>query len=276
MAHAASKGTLFHEMLSLLISRMSDRAFSDTGVIPWSSPVPSFGDIERAELATLGLNPSNREFVDEAGDELVGPDRRFETLRSLQIDRWADARPRHLDAIAKSCQRYFTSNPYDGWFKRLDGIVRGAGVTFYGEQGRACHLDLVPYATSRKWTGLTGHEKRNLFQSSADTLGLLLRASRIKVLVLNGSTVVANFEKMSGQALAQREMARWSLPRASSAHVRGVAYSGKVRRFGAIDLGRDIRVLGFNHNIQSSFGVTRSVIGAISSWVAQNASEELA
>ena len=71
---------------NLLGKLINDRALVKANVIPWSSPVISFGDLSRARVATLGLNPSNREFVDDAGIELDGPSRRFPTLRSLKLD----------------------------------------------------------------------------------------------------------------------------------------------------------------------------------------------
>ena len=58
-----------------------------TDMIPWSCPVPAFGDLLNSFVATLGLNPSNREFVDEEGNELEGAARRLHTLRSLSLSR---------------------------------------------------------------------------------------------------------------------------------------------------------------------------------------------
>ena len=65
-----------HSALATLIDRLDSPAVLETEVIPWGSPVPSFGDLSISRVATLGLNPSNREFVDESGGELQGPLRR--------------------------------------------------------------------------------------------------------------------------------------------------------------------------------------------------------
>jgi hypothetical protein len=59
-------------LLSRLVRDLVDSNM-DSNVIPWACPIPSFGDLTRARVATLGLNPSNREFVDERGNELDGP-----------------------------------------------------------------------------------------------------------------------------------------------------------------------------------------------------------
>jgi len=49
--------------------------------------------------------------------------------------------------------------------------------------------------------------------------------------------------------------------------VAGVAYRGSINNISGIELGRSIEVLGFNHNIQSSFGVTTQVRKSIQEWI---------
>jgi hypothetical protein len=254
--------------LQALMKRLDALAFAGTSVIPWSCPVPSFGDLQSARIATLGLNPSNREFVDVAGNELDGPHRRFHTLRSLELDRWSSARTRHVHLVVESCRQYFTRNPYDGWFKKLDYILSGTRASYYGgRNARACHLDLIPYATARKWTTLAPQERTSLLSLAGDTLGLLLRNSPVRVLVLNGHSVVENFQALAGVHLDKTAMLDWSLPRRSGSGVIGFAYEGVVNVFSGTKLKREILVLGFNHNIQSSFGVTTHVTKAIRSWI---------
>jgi len=251
-----------------LVARMTDPQLIDAAVIPWSSPVPAFGDLSSSRVATLGLNPSNREFVDGAGNELDGTVRRFQTLRSLGLQSWREAKSEHFDLIDESCRRYFFANPYDGWFRKLDRIIGGTGSSYYA--GSACHLDLIPYATGCKWTDLTSGQRETLLSRVGDTLGLLLKNSPVEVLVLNGRSVVDRFEAMSGNQLNRRTFPTWALPRRSE-DVQGLGYEGTVSSVAGITLGREIKVLGFNHNIQSSFGVTREVTEAIGSWIARSA-----
>jgi hypothetical protein len=252
-----------------LVTRMSDPRLLDGEVIPWSSPVPAFGNLATARIATLGINPSNREFVDQNGKELDGAMRRFPTLRSLGLHSWRDATVMHYDLIDRACRQYFFANPYDTWFRKLDRVIRGTGASYY--TGSACHLDLIPYATGCKWTELAATQRENLLQRAGDTLGLLLRNSSVQLIVLNGRSVVDRFEAMTSIALKRRVFPNWALPRRSEADVEGVGYEGKVDVVAGIALARSISVLGFNHNIQSSFGVTRSVIEAIASWVTRSA-----
>lgn len=235
----------------------------------------SFGDLAAARVATLGLNPSNREFVDGDGNELDGASRRFHTLKSLGLATWSDARPRDLSLIAESCRAYFATNPYDTWFRRLDKVIAGLKVSYYSTLFGACHLDLVPYATAAKWTELTRQQRQLLLTMAGDTLGPLLRDSPIRVLILNGSSVVEHFERAAAMELERTVMPEWTLRREAGQGVVGTAYSGVVRSVGGASLGRDVLVLGFNHNIQSSFGVTTHVTEAIREWIAETAGESV-
>jgi hypothetical protein len=261
--------------LSELITRLHETKLPKTHIIPWSCPIPSFGDIFSAKVATLGLNPSNREFVDETGSELIGVARRFHTLRSLGLGCWSDARRSHAKLIWDSCRTYFSRNPYDIWFKQLDNVIGGTTASYYSVSNTACHLDLIPYATVCKWTDLNHQQRQILFTIAADTLAVILRQSSVKLLVLNGRSVVANFERMAGIQLEKQLMKEWSLPRRLQAPVAGIGYTGSINQLFGIALKRRIAVIGFNHNIQSSFGVTKTVKTSIRSWVAQAAGEML-
>jgi hypothetical protein len=259
--------------LTTLLDRLDSSVVSGTNVIRWGCPVPSFGDLSNSRVATLGLNPSNREFVDELGEELQGAFRRFPTLTSLGLDSWSDVDARHLGMILESCRAYFLGNPYDRWFRRLDQVVAGARASYYETTCGACHLDLIPYATQRKWTELSVQERSSLLAVAGDTLGLLLRGSPVRILILNGRSVVENFQEIAGVYLEKQEMPEWSLPRQSKPDVTGVAYKGVVDALSGIEIGHEVLVLGFNHNLQSSFGVTTAVVHAIREWIARASKE---
>lgn len=246
---------------------MNSQTIAMANIIPWGSPVPSFGDPMRSSVATVGLNPSNREFVDQFGNELDGSSRRFHTLRSLGLAHWNNAQQRHVNLILDSCRAYFSRNPYDGWFRKLDRLISGTGASYYEGPSRACHLDLIPYATERKWTDLSTGQRSMLADISGDALGTLLRGSSVKALVLNGNSVVRSFQSMAGVRLRRREMPDWTLPRRDGAGIMGTAYTGEIDSLLGMPLGRRVSVLGFNHNIQSSFGVTTGVVDAIRRWI---------
>ena len=253
--------------LTTLIDRMDSDAVDGTDIIPWSCPVPIFGDLGNPQLATLGINPSSREFVDGSGEQLRGGSRRFHTLDSLGLEAWAEADARHLELILDSFSSYFYSNPYDAWFKKLDFAIAGANVSYYDSPSSACHLDLIPFATIRRWTGLSAQQRSSLLALSGDILGMILRDSQVRILILNGSSVVKGFQSVAGVSLRAQEIPTWSLGRRSSAEVKGVAYTGVTETVSGINLDREIMILGFNHNLQSSFGVTMEVITSIRQWI---------
>jgi hypothetical protein len=262
-----------NQELSILIDRLGNSALLGTEVISWGCPVPSFGDLSLARIATIGLNPSNREFVDEQGKELDGVDRRFHTLNSLGIEKWSEASQQHLKSIWYLCQNYFSRNPYDTWFKRLDNIISGTAMSYYFPSGQACHLDLIPYATASKWTSLTTDQRTLLLEIAGDTLGLLLKNSPVELLILNGQTVVDNLQKIADVEFERIHIPEWTLPRKSGDGVLGYAYKGNIRTLGGIELQREICVLGYNHNIQSSFGVTNQVQTAIKNWISYSSKQ---
>jgi len=264
-----------NKALITLIERLENPDLVENNVIPWSSPIPSFGDLSKSKVATLGLNPSNREFVDNKGKELDGTIRRFHTLKSLKIKRWSEVNDSHIQLIANSCEEYFNRNPYDGWFKSLDSIISGTRASYYDTTIKACHLDLVPYATACKWTELTPKQRSLLLDIAGDTLALLLKDSPIRLLILNGVTVVNNLEKITGLTFEKRVIPSWTLPRKDTDGVKGYSYRGKITEIHGIKLKQSVSILGFNHNIQSSFGVTNEVKKSIRHWVTQSANEIL-
>jgi hypothetical protein len=158
-------------------------------------------------------------------------------------------------------------NPYDEWFKRLDKVIACTGMSFYDVLARACHLDLIPYATACKWTELKTRERSALLALVGDSLAVLIRDSPIRVLVLNGSSVIKYFQALAGIRLHQQPMSAWTLTRRGSPNVLGIAYLGTTRVLSGCPLNRELLVIGFNHNIQSSFGITTEVVRNIGTWI---------
>ena len=267
-------GEAEHALVDALASvfvRFGRETIRRADVLYWGSPVLAFGDLSAARVATVGVNPSDQEFVDPSGRELKGRKRRFHTLQSLGLESWAEADTRHMRMILATYRGYFSGNPYNLWFRRLDFVIAGTGTSYYDPAGSACHLDLVPFATERKWSELGTRQRTLLMDSSLDVLGNLLRASEVDVLVLNGSSVVTQFEKLADTELESREMPSWSLSHRRLGSVRGLGFRGQVEAIGDITLDRSILVLGFNHNLQSSWGVSRQVSRSIRGWITRSA-----
>jgi hypothetical protein len=175
--------------------------------------------------------------------------------------------------MLESCRTYFLGNPYDRWFKKLDQVVAGTGASYYAASGSACHLDLVPFATACKWTDLSYRERSALLALAAGSLGHLLRDSSVRLLILNGKAVVDQFQEVTRIRLERYEMRQWTLHGRRKREVAGFGYKAVVNVLCGVRLFHDILVLGYNHNIQSSFGVTTTAVMAIREWVAQAAVE---
>lgn len=220
-------------------------------VIPWSPPVVAFGAFRTAWLASIGINPSVREFRDEDGRELV-QDRRLPTFRSLAIDR-LEATPLSVaETIVEECESYFapTRKPYP-WFKSLDRIFSGAGASYY--DGTACHLDLVPWATERVWKratplkpSLTAAARRKLLADGVPFLLAQLEQENITALVVNGAAVIDELRRYTPMDL--RELS--------------AIQHGCGTRVYCGELGRT-KVVAWTVNVQSSRNVTTELKQAI-------------
>ena len=259
-----------YQILATLVDRLDSDAMIGTGVMDWGCPVPSFGDPSHSRVATLGINPSNREFVNDQGQELEGVERRFHTLQSLRLESWSRAGSGHLGMVLDACCSYFRQNPYAGWFNRLEFVLSGLNVSYYDDAGTACHFDLIPYATERKWSELQGRQRASLLNVAQDTLALILRDTPVRTLILNGSSVVKRFQYLAGVNLKSEPIPGWSLKRKGGRDVLGTSYKGTIDTLAGVGLERSVTVVGFNHNLQSSFGINREVIRSIRDWIAQN------
>lgn len=254
------------EILELAI-QLDDYKRISPSIIPWAAPVISFGSILDSKIATIGLNPSNLEFVDTYGKELIGSDRRFPTLDFLKLKSWKDIDHEGVVKILESCNDYFVRNPYDRWFKKLDYIISMTSFSYYFPSRLACHLDLTPYATSVKWGELNVIEKSCLLEYGCNKLAHLLQLSPIETIVLNGKSVVDNLQRIAKVELKVEHVKEWDLPRAGSNSIKGFCYTGCMSKLSNIDFGRKILILGFNHNLQSSYGVTKKVQESIREWI---------
>lgn len=253
--------------MATLLDLLETQQLTDLDVIGWGCPVPFFGHLESAYLATVGINPSNREFVGADGDELVEHDRRLPTLGSLGLSSWLQADFFALRTILLACREYFEGNPYDSWFGALQRIIEPTGHSYYAPRSDACHLDIVPWATTGKWGMLTATARRSLVERGAQALADLVVSSSLRLLVLNGQEVVRQFEVLLGSALNAQRVQAWDLPRRVGRAVPGMAYSARISSIAGIPLDRDVLVIGYNHNLQSSFGVTCAVRDRIGDWI---------
>jgi hypothetical protein len=223
-----------------LEQRLRSPAPTTAPVVPGSTPVPAFGDFRTARVATLGLNPSRAEFLDDDGEILRGQRARFVTLPALGITSLKAASPEDLAQVLEGTAQYFQNQPYVRWFRPLDSLLRACGVSYF--DGSACHLDLAHWATDPVWGGLEPPVRKALIKDGVDFLRWQLTSFRIANVLLNGMGVCRTVEKTLGVLLAEVE---------AIAGPRG----GMVKLL-AGRMARGPRFFGWSVNLQSSFGVT--------------------
>jgi hypothetical protein len=230
--------------------RLRQAAPADCRVIECSTPVISFGNPATARVATLGLNPSRREFF-ENGLELDGARRRFETLNSIGAVSLADASADQLEQVLDRCYAYFHGYPYRRWFDQLDTVLRPLGASYYDDT--ACHLDLSQWATDPTWNGLSSDARDALMTSDAPFLRQQIAHEGIALLLINGNAVTNGFARAFGLSLT--EAAR-------------VSDRAVTTRISTGTLGR-MRVIAWSTNLQSAFGLTRQLRAMIAETVVE-------
>lgn len=240
------------EALPGYLRDMARRAPPVAEVVSDSTPVVAFGDPFVAAVATLGINPSRREFV-EKETLLSGPSRRLATLGSLGAASCASLTDQHIEEVIGDCARYFDTdrNPYWQWFNPLDKVLRaGTGSSYYDRS--ACHLDLVQWATDPIWGGLEERTREELLVDGLPHLRALLKFGSTRLVLLNGRQVLTQVEAVGLVDLAQCGTMAFGERTCS-------LYQGK--RAG-------VRYVGWSTNLQSSFGVSNEFKDRLAGWVA--------
>jgi hypothetical protein len=205
-------------------------------VVAGSTPVVAFGDPLNAWVATVELNPSRAEFPDRTGRELTGKSRRLETLQSLGVKTLAQVSPAVARKIVTGCNEYFRRNPYT-WFKRLEIILGVLRASYF--DGTACHLDLVQWATDPVWGKLPKSQQRILIEKDRPFLREQINYGQFKLLLLNGRSVVEQFESLLSCPL---ETLGKDFPLPGWTLSAGKDHSG-------------VPVIGWNLNLQSTPGI---------------------
>ncbi len=142
-----------------------------------------------AEIATVGLNPSDHEYLSKDGRMLTGAAQRFATLDSVgAADRSSLTDPQCDEAIERMRNYYEVGKPvYGSWFNALARVVDGFGASF--RQRSAAHLDLVQESTSPVWGDLPLSQKTALLEQDLPFLTWELRTFPVRAVICTGKTV---------------------------------------------------------------------------------------
>jgi len=219
-------------------------------VVHGSTPVVAFGDVRRASVATLGWNPSKLEFLDSSGRLLDGEARRLETTTSLKFNNASSESPEVVERVFDGCNKYFQRRPYRRWFDVLEKVLKQIGSSYY--DGSACHLDLVQWATDPVWSALEPAVRETLLKSDIPFLRQQLAQENVRLLLLNGAGIMQAYEAHLGVRLEQVSLQN----------------GNRVRIFRGRATAK-LLVIGWNINLQSSFGVSNSEIAMIGTQVSR-------
>lgn len=214
-------------------------------IVADSTPVLGFGDFLNASVATLGLNPSKNEFLDSNGQLLVGAHAHLESLQSLAIPNMLHATSIHHRKILDGCLNYFKGNNPFSWFNGFNPFMQALGVSY--QSGTACHLDLFQTATDPIWSNLANPEKKHYIKQEGWFCLEQLSNHNIKKVLLNGRSVINEFQVLSGVLLH-------STPITSPCGGTFDFVSGTLTRGQSI-----VEVRGWSFNIQSGRGVTTAM-----------------
>jgi len=177
--------------------RIRQRPPARVRVLPGSTPVVAFGDVRRATVATLGINPSKYEFLDRNGNERGGSERRLETTTSLGTNDLFTAPAADIERIFAGCNDYFQPghNPYRLWFNPLERVLNRVNVEYSYYRRSACHLDLVQWATDPVWGDLDNAEQQKLLEADLQFFREQLSQEHIRLLILCGKTVMEQYSR---------------------------------------------------------------------------------
>lgn len=224
-------------------------------ITPGSTPVVAFGNPITAKVATLGINPSSREFLDAKGNLLSEENRRLADFQSLGIKSHSEITGSVAKKVLEESNSYFhrDESVYQ-WFEPLQKYVLDpAGASF--KDSSAAHLDLVQWSTAPVWGAIKDSKARDLLiQDDIRFLGEILRAGSYKVLFMNGSTVVNTMLKFGLVEIEQQ-----GFTPLGKAGKKSALWTGRVK-------GTDTVCLGWNLNLQH-YQTTESNRESLRVWI---------
>jgi len=224
------------------------------GIVLGSTPVVSFGNPQISRVATLGINPSRKEFLDDKGNLLSGQDRRFETLASVGADRCEALTDSQIMSIIEGCNNYFKRRPYLTWFKPLEQIIEAGAAVSY-QAGTACHLDLVQWATDPVWGKMPpGNAKKSLMEEGIEHLRAQLTTESIETIIV-----------VSGEVWKQLEI--YGLCKFEDVEIMRAGKKGQIPCTLRIGEGCGSRFVGWTSNVQSQPGITRDDRDSLGRWL---------
>ena len=179
-------------MKELLHNRIAKAITPNLQISPNTTPVVFFGDYFNARSCTISINPSDREFFDSKRSVLSGFQKRLCSRVELRKNDYDVLDDLDCEKVLSDCIDYFKRNPYKQWFNKYEKFLEVFDFSYY--KGSAVHLDLVQWATTPFWKGLTELNRQKLLKDDLPFLKSLLEKN-FDIIFLNGNTVVGEVSK---------------------------------------------------------------------------------
>lgn len=166
----------------------------DITLVESSIPILFFGNIEKASVATVSINPSFGEFK-KNGKLLSIKEKRFTDRELLGVKDTERLNDYQAERVYKSLKDYFTHKKiYDNWFKKVNDRIKNLiDVSYY--EGTMVNLDIYPWATEKIW-GELNNKKAKEAKSAAlksyrktNILKNILLHKNFEYVYINGATV---------------------------------------------------------------------------------------
>lgn len=176
-------------------------------VVPNSIPILWFGDLNayrRSDLrvVTVGLNPSNIEFLSKRGSTNYDVIHRFPKAASLvRKSRLSSA---DIQIYEDSMNNYFINNLngkptwYRTWFSNNEAALHGLDASYFDSvkyKRIAIHIDLQTPVATNKWSCLTNNQKQVLQNNVGYSFSQLLNHLDPHVIItsMNRDYIKKNF-----------------------------------------------------------------------------------
>jgi hypothetical protein len=160
-------------------------------IVPFSTPVVSFGDATKADVITIGINPSSEEFLTSGKNKklLQGTKKRLVDTEMLEHSQLQRLTREEAIRVIEGCYSYFSSGKSYDWFKHLNEYANQIFQADYYD-GTAAHVDLVQWATDPVWGKIRDAKTRdNLLKGDIEFLKYQVNQKKYKIVFLNGSKV---------------------------------------------------------------------------------------
>lgn len=183
-------------------------------VIPNSIPILWFGDLEAysksdLKIVTVGLNPSNVEFLPSAhSTSNYSVDYRFPLAKSLvNKSRLTGG---DIQIYKDSINAYFTNTDKNGvrtwykpWFGNYEAALNGLNasyITSHGNQRTAVHVDLWSPIATLKWGQLKSNQKSALQACASFSFKDLIISLKPHVIItcMNRDLIKSNYFDQNG------------------------------------------------------------------------------